>query len=194
LSSKNNLSQIEVWFARDLQSPVFGAFANALYDDSLFGFTDQFVSREVSTMREKGRPLKRALPADTADTGGKNGRVPTAPTELPVPQNVSFQSLSWEAVRVDRGHIDPSVFAFAIPASYRRLASPIASHAKTVELLKELDSVSILPRPGGQQLSGQETGRRIQRSLELMDLITQDSEAIRNGRGTGIGVTGDAVH
>ena len=43
---KNNLSQIEVWFARDLQSPVFGAFANARYDDSLFGFTDPFVSRE----------------------------------------------------------------------------------------------------------------------------------------------------
>jgi hypothetical protein len=43
-------------------------------------------------------------------------------------------------------------------------------------------------------ISGQETGRRIQRSLELMDLITQDSEAMRNGRGNGIGVTGDAVH
>jgi hypothetical protein len=192
---KNNLSQIEVWFARDIQSPVFGAFANALYDDSLFGLTDQLVSREVSTMRDKGLPLKRAiLPADTAGTGGKNGRVPTAPTELPVPQNVSFESLSWEAVRVNMGHIDPSVFAFTIPASYRRLVSPIASRTKTAELLKELDSVSLLPRPGGQQLSGQETGRRIQRTLELTDLITQDTEAIRTGRGTGIGVAGDSPH
>jgi hypothetical protein len=76
--------------------------------------------------------------------------------ELPVPQNASFQSLSWEAVRVDRGHIDPSVFAFAIPASYRRLASPIASQTKTVELLKELDSVSILQRPADSS-SGPET-------------------------------------
>jgi hypothetical protein len=72
--------------------------------------------------------------------------------------------------------------------------SPIASRTKTAELLKELDSVSLLPRPGGQQLGGQETGRRIQRSLELMDLITQDTEAMRNGRGTGIGVAGDSPH
>jgi hypothetical protein len=49
--------------------------------------------------------------------------------------------------------------------------APIASRTKTAELLKEPDSVSLLPRPGGQQLGGQETGRRIQRSLELMDVI-----------------------
>jgi hypothetical protein len=192
---KNNLAQIEVCFARDIQSPVFGAFAIALYDDSWFDLADQLVGREVSTMKDKGLPLKRAiLPADTAGAGGKNGRAPATPAELPAPRNVSFQSLSWEAVRVDRGHIDPSVFAFAIPASYRRLVSPIASRTKTAELLKELDSVSLLPRPGGQQLGGQETGRRIQRSLELMDVITQDTEALRNGRGTGIGVAGDSPH
>jgi hypothetical protein len=189
------LSQIEICFARDIQSPVFGTFANALYDDCLFGLADRLVGREVSTMKDKGLPLTRAiLPADTAGAGGKNGRMPTAPAELPAPQNVSFQSLSWEAVRVDRGHIDPSVFALTIPISYRRLVSPIASRTRTAELLKELDSVSLLPRPGGQQLGGQETERRIQRTLELIDVITQDTEAIRNGRGTGIGVTGESPH
>jgi len=192
---KNNLSQIEVWFARDIQSPVFGAFANALYNDSWLDLTDQFVGREVSTMKDKGLPLKRAIwPADTAGAGGKNGRAPTAPAELPAPQNVSFQSLSWEAVRANRGPIDPSVFAFTTPISYRRLVSPIASRTKTAELLKELDSVSLLPRPGGLQLGGQETERRIQRTLELIDVITQDTEAVRNGRGTGIGVAGDSPH
>jgi hypothetical protein len=192
---KNNLSRIEVCFARDMQSPVFGAFANALYDDSWLDLADPLVGREVSTMKDKGLPLKRAiLPGDAAGAGGKNGRVPTAPAELPAPRNVSFQSLSWEAVRVDKGHIDPSVFAFTIPASYRRLVSPIASRTKSAELLKELDSVSLLPRPGGQQLSGQETGRRIQRILELADLLTQDTDAIRDGRGTSIGVAGDSPH
>jgi hypothetical protein len=192
---KNNLSQIELCFARDMQPPVFGAFAHALYDDSWFDLADPLVGREVSTMKDKGLPLKRAiLPADAAGAGGKNGSLPATPAELPALRNVSFQSLSWETVRVDRGHIDPSVFAFTIPASYRRLVSPIASRTTTAELLKELDSVSLLPRPGGQQLGGQETGRRVQRSLELMDLVTRDTEAVRNGRGTGIGVAGDSPH